>query len=88
MTETDAEMLERLRLKTEGWQPIETAPNETTVLLYMELTDTGERLGHDIGWLEDGDWMLVSQDNEPSIGCIVRPTHWMRLTEPPHRTDA
>jgi hypothetical protein len=54
----------------------------------MELTDTGERLGHDIGWLEDGDWMLVSQDNEPSIGCIVRPTHWMRLTEPPHRTDA
>ena len=63
------------------WQPIETAREEHTVLLWMVLNSTGEPLGHDIGWLEDDDWMLMSLGNEPSQS--KRPTHWAHLPPQP-----
>jgi hypothetical protein len=62
-----------------GWRPIESAPEERLVLLYMALP--GEPLGFDIGWLEDGDWMLSSKDNEPAD--VAQPTHWQPLPAPP-----
>lgn len=72
-----------------GWKPIDTAPENRTVLLWMVMAD-GTPIGppgvpcFDIGWLEDGDWMLSSKDNEPNAG--TRPSHWAAL--PPHPPTA
>jgi hypothetical protein len=61
-------------------QPMETAP-QGTIGLYVALASTGELLGHDIGWLEDGDWHYASHNNEPCQ--TIKPVGWFRLPAPP-----
>jgi len=53
----------------EGWQPIETAPRGTHLLYFPP--DEDARLAA---------WFTV--DRVPSLH-IRKPTHWMRLPEPP-----
>ena len=66
------------------WQPIETAPEDETVLVWAE-----------DGWIMCADLILMSEyggydycdgsrmwvDNDHSL--LFRPTHWMPLPEPP-----
>ena len=67
---------------TEAWNRIIDGrePNGL-VILVMALFETGEQLGYDLGWFEDGDWMLASKDNEPS--STIYPTHWCALPRLP-----
>jgi hypothetical protein len=55
------------------WQPIETAPNDTTILVYRS---TGE---FQLIQAEDNDytWQPFVADG------LDRPTHWMPLPAPP-----
>lgn len=60
------------------WQPIETAPKDTTVLLYgakrLEMC-VGMNHSRD-GWVTDttSEWL-----------SMYTPTHWMPLPEPPKK---
>jgi hypothetical protein len=77
--------------RSEGWQPIETAPKDRTMLL---LWAGGE---HVIGYFETGKEWLTSQEgfNDWTTGAVtttsgydcgfnrIRPTHWMALPPEP-----
>lgn len=57
------------------WQPIETAPNDTWVLLYDESGDVvcgHSQFGYWYAWF---DWV--------DEGLKLNPTRWMPLPEPP-----
>ena len=56
------------------WQPIETAPKETRVLVYRP-NAAGERLGIDC-WMAIYDAWSNSRPHE-------QPTHWMPLPKSP-----
>jgi hypothetical protein len=79
-----------------GWQPIETAPRDGTVVVVFRgnvafetsfgpSRDFVERC--DLGWFEDGNWWQSGTGHdffEPwaiEIGHV--PTHWMPLPDPP-----
>jgi hypothetical protein len=74
------------KLRAMKWQPIETAPkDETSVLLYGfwegELNARDDQpevwkahFAYDKWWVEGGEY--YSQ-------CVINPTHWMPLPEPP-----
>lgn len=53
------------------WQPIETAPKDADVLLYLDDDYWIEQ-----GWQEDGKWKTYS-------GYSYNPKYWMPLPEPP-----
>ena len=53
------------------WQPIETAPKDADVLLYLDDDHWIEQ-----GWQEDGKWKTYS-------GYLYNPKYWMPLPEPP-----
>lgn len=60
-----------------GWQPIETAPNNSRdVLLYCE--DTNEQF---VGFKRTDNLYQFAFHNGQQILCI--PTHWMPLPPPP-----
>jgi len=69
------------------WRPMDEAPEDTLLLLAMEMNDGepvfpgDDRDAYDIGWFEDGVWCLASKDNEPSLS--MRPKLWAYL--PPTR---
>lgn len=65
-----------------NWRPVSDAPS-ALVLLHMVLIDTGESLGFDIGYLEDGEWMLNSEDGD--ISYTKAPTHYMYLPDMPEK---
>ena len=60
----------------EPWQPIETAPKQERILVYLpDPDDIGIVWGYQ---LDDGTW------TEDETGCeISTPTHWMSLPAPP-----
>jgi len=65
------------------WQPIETAPSDVFVLIYMpwngmvrqarRLTATGGRTG----------WHVAFANGQSSYLTNATPTHWMPLPSPP-----
>jgi hypothetical protein len=68
------------------WQPIDTAPTATVILLYGRVHDGAE---HDpqgcirvTGYWEDGakEWRLMTPGWE---GPAFRPTHWAEIPAPP-----
>ena len=65
-----------------GWQPIETAPKDEAVIVF--LTDAAHGMTIEIAHRSsndpDGDWYAATHDGPP---IDVRPTHWMPLPEPP-----
>lgn len=63
-----------------GWEPIETAPDMTAILLFHEYYSHG-RVRHGYRG-RDGLWRGVNADG--TEGPIrFEPTHWMPLPEPP-----
>ena len=57
------------------WEPIETAPNYDTMILGWD----GEYIDKTwIGWESNGKPVYVHQD-----WVSWKPTHWMKLPEPP-----
>ena len=67
------------------WQPIETAPEETTILVYGIWEGELNGCDHDPAvwkahfiydkwWVEGGEYYAQ---------CVINPTHWMPLPEPP-----
>jgi hypothetical protein len=77
------EEIERLKRTTE-WQPIDTAPTDTRVLIYGGKT----RLASNDEWLEDNAVRLAkkySGDHHYTVnGCFdSKPTHWMPLPDAP-----
>lgn len=82
-TEADAEIA-RLRVEL-AWQPIETAPKDGTVVLIWcaEGIKTAWWEACYV-WVAPGAWV---SDHNRSDTEEHEPTHWMRLPEPPARTQ-
>lgn len=57
--------------KLSAWQPIETAPKKTDLLLY------DPEVGIGIGHIFSGDYWQIGEDD------FCHPTHWMPLPDPP-----
>lgn len=55
------------------WQPIETAPKDTYVLLWCDEASDVPMVGY-----FGNRWELAHADGDPFM-----PTHWMPLPEPP-----
>ena len=73
-------------MRVNEWQPIETAPKDTTVLIHW--AESKGYNGHTgIGGLADceEDGFLWYEDHGADSGetCLEDPTHWMPLPEPP-----
>ena len=70
---------------TTGWQPIEVAPqNGTIVDLWVPSPDSdGYRLA-DCLWSDDG-WKQIYAESGGtfSVNTDFAPSHWMHLPEPP-----
>ncbi len=68
------------------WQPIETAPKNTDVLVYV--LDGYEKMGvamfHTYAYKDGGWWQW---EHEYQVREIV-PTHWMPLPDPPQEEVA
>lgn len=73
-----------------GWQPIETAPRNGTIidvwLGTADLDDVAFYCGPS-GSRRAADWVWVGGKFRPAMGLqmpvSVEPTHWMPLPEPP-----
>ena len=71
-----------------GWQPIETAPKDQSVLLYGKSDDTFTSevsFPHPVVfsgyWCSlDGAWCTTGSS---WVGPFMKPTHWQPLPEPP-----
>jgi hypothetical protein len=67
------------------WQPIETAPKDSTAILLWPYTPGDIWSGHApkevaLGYyVADGVWL----NPEDAFGTTFEPTHWMPLPEPP-----
>jgi hypothetical protein len=65
------------------WQPIETCPKMTAVLLYA----TGYYIGHfnetNSRWWVESDGTQTAA--EASLNGFNKPTHWMPLPAPPKK---
>ena len=66
-------------MKSDGWQPIETAPKGGTYILLFGM-HTRSALSVMIVARWDGDTWQSSDDG---YGAYIEPTHWMPLPEPP-----
>ena len=65
------------------WQPIETAPKDSTIVLLYGLCVDWASAGVTMGYFnEDYGWRSQETDgyNDP---FLLQPTHWMPLPEPP-----
>lgn len=69
-----------------GWQPIETAPKDGTVILLMQMhrdyTDSTLDIGH-FGFLEVSDYDRSDVYDWFTNAGMEEPTHWMPLPAPP-----
>lgn len=63
------------------WQPIETAPEGTDVIVFFP--DANEEYQWMICHRLEGDWYEQNADTSPDPIDDVEPTHWMPLPEPP-----
>ena len=77
-------------MKFGEWQPIETAPRDTRVLLYAEEGEEGIVTGKENGYVGmDGEYrehwfMFDGYDlGDSDYLRMIVPTHWMPLPEPP-----
>lgn len=67
------------------WQPIETAPRVTRVLIScagQNIVDIGSQTHKG-----DGKWIWITDDNESHESGYFgesEPTHWMPLPDPPN----
>lgn len=61
-----------------AWQPIETAPDDTAILVYLTGAAQGLEIeiAHRSSDDPDGDWYVATHDGPP---IDVPPTHWMPL---------
>jgi len=68
-------------LDDSDWQPIETAPGDETILIYVPpfAPMQGTRSGRFGTWMI-GARSIFGRDLAPGM----EPTHWMPLPEPPH----
>jgi hypothetical protein len=65
------------------WQPIETAPQDHSIILLAGFDDEGEQVS-DIGhWESYVCWHGEHPDPQWSWCYESQPTHWMPLPEPP-----
>ena len=68
------------------WQPIETAPNNKSILVYARWDWDGMDRPSDeyeavVAWSEGGSFW--SETNNPYTDKAYKPTHWMPLPKPP-----
>jgi len=74
-----------------NWQPIETAPQDASVLIYIPNAEHyGEGIYRAILSSEFGGWTTFGLHVGRAVGSIYQPTHWMPLPEAPgmKRQDA
>lgn len=70
-----AEAAEHLEKLYNPWHPIETAPDDETILLYSEIPGgAGQEMF--VGWESLDEWIDDYQ-------IIPTPTHWADLPQPP-----
>jgi len=72
-----------------GWQPIETAPKDGSVLLVNDTTDGGD-LWVAAKWLSAEDWSGWIYDNELVLDSNPKgpePTHWFPLPPLPSNAE-
>lgn len=66
-----------------GWRPIETAPKDGTYLILVDcdLVTIGKWMNSDA--LRDESWVGFDSIQSLHKTCVIAPTHWMPLPEPP-----
>lgn len=77
--------IKELGIQTDGWQPIETAPKDGTVILAWSVGQSEDSETQLIFWYDDPDY-----PDEPPYWCVnyeghsnLVPTHWMPLPGAP-----
>jgi len=88
------ECLTEIQVETNAWQPIETAPDDTLVVVgWLDPEDAEHPERHDFDYKEDGCWVRHADSYEHY--CMVAPpesegpketapyTHWMEVPEIP-----
>jgi hypothetical protein len=67
------------------WQPIETAPKDTVIILANHEQVEYECSWHYGGWTK---WGMTMFENMGNVGLGFEPTHWMPQIEPPKEKTA
>lgn len=70
-----------MEMEVDDWKPIETAPEETAVLVYV--TEGVMAVGRRSVYSDRSTWWLDNSFGYNEDGEIYGPTHWMPLPEPP-----
>lgn len=75
------EIISELQKQVNGWQPIETAPRDSTQVLIFSEKDPDKEII--IGWycLDFEEWRHYGVGGNDSLYYI--PSHWMPLPSPP-----
>lgn len=82
----DLRMMAYIKQQQSGWRPIESAPKNESVLIYIP---NAEHYGPPIyrGMLVDmttgPHWLANTLHMDRDCGSHNKPTHWMPLPEPP-----
>ena len=77
-----------------NWQPIETAPKDRLLMLYVpETTQWGPRPWIGMWSYTNGDWSIdtpfvVNKKSLCACGLEKQPTHWQPLPPPPTKEAA
>lgn len=66
-----------------GWQPIETAPSNTSIILYAQNADYGQCIY--VGGIIKNYFYVTNSDCQSGCGNTGTPTHWMPLPDPPNQ---
>ena len=71
-----------MSLKVKKWQPIETAPQDGTYVLYFS-PDRGQWVGNQPPNCDAGEWHFRKGEWFGVVSTCSDPTHWKQLSENP-----
>lgn len=64
-----------------NWQPIETAPEDTDVIVAVNIR--GRQVVGEAKQTPEHGWYWAGQDHSDYFAVQIVPTHWMPLPDPP-----
>jgi len=74
-------IIRELKALPDAWQPIETAPNRVSLMLWIDSTDVNPHCFSPVSIYDDGTWWDDSTGDQ--IEPIAKATKWAHPPEPP-----